>query len=96
MAKMACELLMNARQSIVAIDCLINIDKQRLECGWIAFRTGDFPPTVYLSGKGAEAEIDLPLSRRHFLIDIMQHNPDEPICFRLSSNFLKQFKEKEL
>lgn len=92
MMRLEADLLMDVRQSIVMVDCLVNIDHQRLEVGWAAFRTGDHPPSVLLLGDNLEVEIELPISRRHFPVDVMQSDPDEPIFFPLTPQYLKQFR----
>lgn len=74
------------------VDCLVDTDKGRLEAGWVAFSAGDLSPTVLLTGQGLEVEIELPISRRHFGLNIMQHNPDEAIFFDLTPQYLKTFR----
>ena len=92
-------LLIGPNQAIVMVDCMVNIDRQRLEVGWVAFRTGNHSPTVVMADSNGkvQCEIELPINRRHFLQDVQQHSPDESIYFSLTQNYLQKFKgTKEL
>ena len=92
--KFETSLLMGPNQSVVMVDCVVNVDRQRLEAGWVAFRTGNHPPTILMADKRAkiQCEIELPINRRHFLQDVQQHSPDEPIFFSLTQQYLSKFK----
>ena len=82
---------MDAQQSIVMVDCCVNLFEHRLEVGWVALREGDHSPTVILKGGKLEVEIELPATRRHFPRDVMQSHPQEPIFFKLTRKYIKDF-----